>query len=80
MGIKAKNKKLCMLAKVRGRRARYLDQVKCIKSEDGKVSVEEADIRHRWQTHFHKLLNEERDTNIMLSNLEHSESSQQWVL
>lgn len=34
--------------------------------------VEEALIRWRWHTYFHKLLNEERDKDIVLGELEHS--------
>jgi len=36
------DKKLYKLAKARERRARDLDQVKCIKDEDDKVLVEEV--------------------------------------
>jgi len=46
---------------VRERKARDLDQVKCIKDEEGRVLLDEAHIRRRWQTYFHSLLNEDRD-------------------
>ncbi|XP_019226321.1 PREDICTED: uncharacterized protein LOC109207784 [Nicotiana attenuata] len=36
--------------------------------------MEEAQIRQRWQSYFHKLLNEEGDGNIVLGQLGHSES------
>ncbi|XP_019231078.1 PREDICTED: uncharacterized protein LOC109211933 [Nicotiana attenuata] len=36
--------------------------------------MEEAQIKRRWQTYFHELLNEEGDRNIMLGDLEHSKS------
>ncbi|XP_059292093.1 uncharacterized protein LOC132045523 [Lycium ferocissimum] len=41
--------------------------------EDGNVLVEEALIRRRWQSYFHKLLNGERDRDIVLGDLEYFE-------
>nr|XP_009761203.1 PREDICTED: uncharacterized protein LOC104213402 [Nicotiana sylvestris] len=38
--------------------------------------MEEAQIRQRWQSYFHKLLNEEGDGNIVLGQLGHSKSHQ----
>ncbi|XP_059310063.1 uncharacterized protein LOC132061229 [Lycium ferocissimum] len=67
------DKKLFRLAKARERKASDLDQVKCIKDEDGKVLVEEALIRRRWQSYFHKLLNDEGDRDFVLGYLEYSE-------
>ncbi|KAG5573068.1 hypothetical protein H5410_062834 [Solanum commersonii] len=61
------------LTKARERKARDLDQVKCIKDEEGKVLVEETSIKQRWQRYFHKLLNEEGDGDVVLGDLAYSE-------
>nr|XP_009777238.1 PREDICTED: uncharacterized protein LOC104226853 [Nicotiana sylvestris] len=72
------DKKLFRLAKARDKKARDLDQVRCVKDEDGRVLMKEAQIRQRWQSYFHKLLNEERDGNIVLRQLGHSKSHREF--
>ena len=41
-----------------------MDQVKCIKNEEGNVLVVDRDIKERWKDYFHKLFNEEQTTSI----------------
>ncbi|KAF3652093.1 hypothetical protein FXO37_17664 [Capsicum annuum] len=69
-------KRLFRLAKARERKGRDLDQVKCIKGEDGTVLMEDGHIKNKWQSYFHRLLNDERDRVIVLGELEHSEECQ----
>nr|XP_009605301.1 uncharacterized protein LOC104099877 [Nicotiana tomentosiformis] len=47
-------RKLYKLAKIRERKSRDLDQVRCIKDEDGKVLVEEVCIRRRSQVRIRR--------------------------
>ncbi|XP_070039091.1 uncharacterized protein [Nicotiana tomentosiformis] len=68
------DKRLFRLAKARERKARDLDQVKCIKYEEGRVLLDEELIRPRWQTYFHSFLNEEGDRSIVMGDLELSGS------
>ena len=47
------------LARAREGRTRDLSSVRCIKDEDGRVLVEDAEVRERWKGYFCKLFNRE---------------------
>ncbi|XP_070014147.1 uncharacterized protein [Nicotiana sylvestris] len=74
LGNKGREKKLFRIAKVRERTARDLDQVRCIKDDDNKVLMGDDQIKRRWQTYFHKLLNKEGDQDFLLGELRNVDS------
>ncbi|XP_075109305.1 uncharacterized protein LOC107788981 [Nicotiana tabacum] len=74
LGGKGRDKKVFRMVKARERMARDLDQVRCIKDEEDSVLTEDSQIKHRWQTYFHELLNEEGSSSIVIGELGHSES------
>jgi len=47
------------LARARERQTRDLSSVRCIKDEDGRVLVEDAEVQDRWQSYFCELFNGE---------------------
>ncbi|KAL5193398.1 Craniofacial development protein 2 [Glycine soja] len=57
LGTRDGERSIYRLAKGRERKTRDLDQVKCVKDEEGKVLVHEKDIKERWKTYFHNLFN-----------------------
>ncbi|KAL5195585.1 LINE-1 retrotransposable element ORF2 protein [Glycine soja] len=59
LGTRDRERSIYRLAKGRERKTRDLDQVKCVKDEEGKVLVHEKDIKERWKAYFHNLFNDE---------------------
>jgi len=59
---KESEKDVFKLARARERKSRDLGCVGCIKGEDGRVLVEETEIKKRWPSYFSRLLNGESDS------------------
>ena len=59
LDTKEGEKEVFKLARVRERRTRDSNYVKCIKDKNDKVLAKEAKIKDRWQRYFAKLLNGE---------------------
>ncbi|VFQ72228.1 unnamed protein product [Cuscuta campestris] len=62
---------LFRLAKLRERKARDLDHVRCVKDSDGRVLVETAKVAKRWGEYFVELLNAGGDQRLVLDELGH---------
>nr|CCH50954.1 T1.2 [Malus x robusta] len=61
------------LAKVREKKTRDLNQVRCIKDEDGKVLATENAVKDRLRDYFHNLFNEGHEWSTSLGELSNSE-------
>ncbi|VFQ64860.1 unnamed protein product [Cuscuta campestris] len=66
---------LFRLAKVRERKARDLDHVRCVKGSDGRVLVETAKVAKRWGEYFCDLLNAGGDQRLVFDELGQSGAS-----
>ena len=58
LSTKEGEKDIYRMARVRERKTRGFNQVKCIKDEREHLLVKEDEIRHRWQEYFDKLFND----------------------
>ena len=58
LSTKEGEKDIYRMARVRERKTRDFNQVKCIKNEIEHLLVKEDEIRHRWQEYFDKLFND----------------------
>ncbi|KAM1668169.1 hypothetical protein COP1_047241 [Malus domestica] len=61
------------LARAREKKTRDLNQVRCIKDENGKVIVTENVVKGRWRSYFHNLFNEGREMSTSLGELSNLE-------
>lgn len=70
LGTNEEEKYLYRIAKGREIKTRHLNQVKCVKDEEGKVLVQEKDIKYRWKTYFYNLFNEGNDISPYSSRID----------
>ncbi|KAM1231943.1 hypothetical protein ACFX2G_042792 [Malus domestica] len=61
------------LARAREKKTMDLNQVRCIKDEDGKVLATENAVKDRWRGYFHNLFNEGHERSASLGELRNSE-------
>jgi hypothetical protein len=69
LSTKEEEKDICRMAKVRERKIRDFNQVKCIKDETEHLLMKENETRHRWRRYLDKLFNgDNRDTTFQLDD------------
>jgi hypothetical protein len=62
LSTKEGEKDVYKIARIRERKTRDLNQVKCIKDEMDELLVKGQDIKHKWQRYFDNLFNGENET------------------
>ena len=62
LGTKVREHRMYRIAKIRERKSRDLDQVRCVKDENDNVLVTDDKIRDRWKNYFYKLFNDSAET------------------
>jgi hypothetical protein len=67
------------MAKIRERKTRDVDQVKCIKDEADQLLVKDKEIKHRWREYFDKLFNGEAKSSTIELNDSFDETSRRFV-
>jgi hypothetical protein len=53
------------MAKLRERKTRDFNQIKCIKDEVDRLLVKDEEIKNRWREYFDKLFNDESEKNVI---------------
>jgi hypothetical protein len=67
------------MAKIRERKTRDVDQVKCIKDEADQLLVKDKEIKHRWREYFDKLFNGEAKSSTIELNDSFDDTSRRFV-
>ena len=66
LGTKDGENDVYKLAKLRERKTRDFNHIKCIKNEDSRMLAQEKEIKETWRSYFEKLLNENYTGNTIL--------------
>ena len=62
LGTKDGKQKMYRITKIKEQKSRDLDQVMCVKDEEGNVLVKDESIRDRWKNYFYNLFNDRVET------------------
>ena len=61
LGTKQGEKDIYRMARIRERKTRDINQIKCIKDGTDRLLVKDEEIMDRWREYFDKLFNEESE-------------------
>lgn len=67
LGTKEGENYIYVLTKITERKTIDLNQLKCVKDDEGNVLVKEIYIKDRWKKYFHNLFNEGYDILLTLT-------------
>ena len=79
LSTKEGEKNIYRMARVRDRKTRDFNQVKCIKDEREQLLVKEDEIRHRWQEYFDKLFNGENENSTVCLDDSFNDTNRRYV-
>ena len=65
LSTKDGEKNVYRIAKLRERKTKDFNQVKCIKDDNNRLLVKDEEINNRWRDYFDKLFNEEDDSTMI---------------
>ena len=79
LGTKEGEKDIYRMAKIRERKTRDVDQVKCIKDGADQLLVKDKEIKHRWREYFDGLFNGETESSTIELDNSFDDTSRRFV-
>jgi ribosomal protein L20A (L18A) len=79
LGTKEGEKDIYRMAKIRERKTRDVDQVKCIKDGADQLLVKDKEIKHRWREYFNGLFNGETESSTIELDNSFDDTSRRFV-